>query len=620
MFIVLEGSDGSGKTTQFKLLTERLRAAGYDVEVYDFPRYDEPSSYFVKRYLNGEYGPAAEVSPYTASLFYALDRFEAAPLIRQSLSEGKIVLANRYAGSNMAHQGAKFTTSGQQRGYFMWADSLEFQLLGIPRPALNIFLRVPAEVAYELIKKKAARSYTNRVHDEHESDIEHLKRSVATYDTLCQLFPKDYKPIECTKNNKILSVTEINNRIWDLLKPLLPKPTHAGHSAVIKLQDSPQLSTAKSQTDIERNEKTIEVKDTSLLMVTRLLGQNSTVNYSLKWPLVTGRARIGYYIPSEFSAKLSNKYQATMGELAKLNRQLAKVMPGSPYHGMTTPLAALVDAKINVQRQSIEELLSQAASEEFSEARQIAKQARVPLQTPKPLKEIIAQLSAAGLASNSSGNDDKVKLIGVQPRNELDLLAECLYPQSHLSPDSLATELDRWTYDKKSAALKQILAADAAVVLEKTRYRFEVIDEISSIQSVIEWLTPSQVQLQPPTPRYGYRVPSEIEQAGADELFIKCFDLSLELYSEIQSAGHDELASYAVLAGHKQRWQFSIGGNNLLGYLDNPPSNVSTLIELLRSKVAEAHPLVEQAAAQPGPIHRPVAKKHTRKRSRKHPA
>src|SRR5258708_36989810 len=95
-FFVLEGADGSGKTTQLGLLKERLEAAGYDVAVFDFPRYEEPSSYFVKQYLEGNFGPASEVSPYTASLFYALDRFEAAPQIRQALSDDKIVLSNRY--------------------------------------------------------------------------------------------------------------------------------------------------------------------------------------------------------------------------------------------------------------------------------------------------------------------------------------------------------------------------------------------------------------------------------------------------------------------------------------------------------------------------------------------
>jgi dTMP kinase len=88
IFIVIEGSDGSGKGTQFRLLTERLRAVGYEVEIFDFPRYHKTSSHFVQRYLNGDYGPAKDISPYTASLFFALDRFEAAPAIRKALNQG----------------------------------------------------------------------------------------------------------------------------------------------------------------------------------------------------------------------------------------------------------------------------------------------------------------------------------------------------------------------------------------------------------------------------------------------------------------------------------------------------------------------------------------------------
>ena len=74
LFIVIEGADGSGKSTQFTLTVERLRAVGHDVQIFKFPQYGEPSSFFIKAYLNGDYGPANEVSPYTASLFYALDR------------------------------------------------------------------------------------------------------------------------------------------------------------------------------------------------------------------------------------------------------------------------------------------------------------------------------------------------------------------------------------------------------------------------------------------------------------------------------------------------------------------------------------------------------------------
>jgi dTMP kinase len=136
IFIVIEGTDGSGKGTQFKKLTERLVAEGHDVATFDFPQYELPSSYFVKEYLNGKYGDVGAVGPYTGSLFYALDRFEAAPKIQQALAEGKVVLANRYVGSNMAHQGTKFRHAEERRGYFIWLDNLEFEMLRSPRPTL----------------------------------------------------------------------------------------------------------------------------------------------------------------------------------------------------------------------------------------------------------------------------------------------------------------------------------------------------------------------------------------------------------------------------------------------------------------------------------------------------
>lgn len=241
VFIVLEGSDGSGKGTQFRLLSERLKAVGHEVAVFDFPRYGEPSSHFVKRYLNGDYGPASEVSPYTASVFYALDRYEASPHIKEAIDGGKVVLANRYVGSNMAHQGTKFTSEAQQRGFFMWAESLEYQLLGIPRPDLNLFLKVPAEISFELIAKKADRNYTDKKRDEHEADIQHIKKAVETYDLLCKLFPKDFIEIDCTRDGQMLTIVEINNMIWESLRPVLPEPKRVGKGTVLRL-DQPMDS------------------------------------------------------------------------------------------------------------------------------------------------------------------------------------------------------------------------------------------------------------------------------------------------------------------------------------------------------------------------------------------
>jgi len=226
-FIVLEGTDGSGKGTQFRLLSEQLTSAGYDVATFDFPQYEQPSSYFVKEYLNGHYGGSEAVGPYTGSLFYALDRYDASARIREALAQGKIVLANRFTGSNMAHQGTKFSNPDERRGYFIWLDNLEFEMLKIPRPDMNIVLRVPANIAQKLVDQKGERSYTDKKRDLHEADLNHLERAVEVYDDLCQLFPKDFMRIDCVRSGELLGIEDINKLVREKVSPLLPKPTKA---------------------------------------------------------------------------------------------------------------------------------------------------------------------------------------------------------------------------------------------------------------------------------------------------------------------------------------------------------------------------------------------------------
>lgn len=222
IFIVIEGTDGSGKGTQFKLLADHLKQSGFDIETFDFPQYENDSSYFVKQYLNGKYGSADEVGPYTGSMFYALDRFEAGPKIRQALDNGKIVIANRFTGSNMAHQGTKFTNSEERKGYFLWLDNLEFLTLKIPRPDVNIVLRMPAEIAQNLVDKKEARSYTDKKRDIHEADLSHLRKSVEVYDDLCEIFPKDFTRVDCVRNGELLSIDEVQKLLWEKITPRLP--------------------------------------------------------------------------------------------------------------------------------------------------------------------------------------------------------------------------------------------------------------------------------------------------------------------------------------------------------------------------------------------------------------
>ncbi len=225
-FIVIEGTDGSGKTEQFKLLANALKERGFEVKLVDFPQYGQPSAYFVQRYLNGDYGSLHTIGPKLASVFYAIDRIDVATEIRAALREGKIVLANRYIGSNMGHQGAKVIDKKQRRQLINWIYDFEYNICGIPKPSINIFLHVPAEIAYELISHKLERSYLKgKKRDIHEADIKHLKHAEQTYLEVCKFFNKDFKIIECATDGKLFSIDAIHQLILKTLPPSLKKRT-----------------------------------------------------------------------------------------------------------------------------------------------------------------------------------------------------------------------------------------------------------------------------------------------------------------------------------------------------------------------------------------------------------
>jgi dTMP kinase len=214
-FFVIEGTDGSGKGEQTIRLVKRMKDSGIDVQPFDFPRYSEPSAWFVSQFLNGNFGTIDQVRPKTASLFYALDRYAAAPSLREALAAGKVVVSNRYVASSLAHQGSKFDDPAARREYFGWNSDLEYNINGIPRPDLNIILHVPAEIAQELVDKKVERQYLGgKKRDLHETDINHLKKTERVYKELAEMFPKDFTIIECVENGKLLSIDAIHEKVW----------------------------------------------------------------------------------------------------------------------------------------------------------------------------------------------------------------------------------------------------------------------------------------------------------------------------------------------------------------------------------------------------------------------
>ena len=212
-FIVIDGTDGSGKTTQLNLLQEKLISEGYQVGVADFPQYNTKSAGLVEEYLSGKYGEADDVDPYKASIFYAVDRFDASAKINQWLNQGKIVLANRYTSASLGHQGGKIENSLERKIFFNWLFDLEYKIFEIPKPDLTIILQVEPEISFKLAKDRQREDWKGKTKDIHENNFNHLKKAEQTYLEIASSLP-GFKLVKCTHNGEILSPEAIHFLVW----------------------------------------------------------------------------------------------------------------------------------------------------------------------------------------------------------------------------------------------------------------------------------------------------------------------------------------------------------------------------------------------------------------------
>ena len=192
--IALEGIDGSGKQTQVKLLARELESRGHKVLATGFPQYDSWFGKMVGQFLNGDFGPLASVNPHFTALLYAGDRFECKQPIVAALESEAVVLADRYVGSNLAHQTAR-SAPEKRLAFRAWIEHLEYNIYGLPKEDLVLYLRVPPREAQNLVAKKSARTYTDAAHDILESNIRHLQDAADIYDQLSR--GSNWKTIEC---------------------------------------------------------------------------------------------------------------------------------------------------------------------------------------------------------------------------------------------------------------------------------------------------------------------------------------------------------------------------------------------------------------------------------------
>ena len=212
ILIVFEGLDYSFKETNCKKLYEYIKSTTDKVELLSFPNYDSQSSIFVKNYLSGKYGKSSEVDPYQSSIFYAMDRYDTicGLNIKEKLEDGYIIIMDRYIGSNLIFQSTKFNDDNMANNYIQSMSDFEYHVLGLPKEDIVIYMNMPIDISYELMKERKLKSGEDT--DGHEDNYEFMKKVEENAKKIIDKL--GYTVVDCVnKDNTIRTKEEIFNNI-----------------------------------------------------------------------------------------------------------------------------------------------------------------------------------------------------------------------------------------------------------------------------------------------------------------------------------------------------------------------------------------------------------------------
>ncbi len=216
MFIVIDGIDGAGKSTQLELLKNRLEWSGKTVKIVSYPRYGDKSCFYVEKYLNGWYGK--DVSAKQASLFYALDRFDSVWQLNRDIEQYDYVLSDRYVSANMIHQWWKIHNSKERQEFLEWIYDLEYNILGLPKPDITLFLDISVQNSQKLMSKRADKDYikSSNQKDIHEGDLEHLQNAKNVVSQVVSM-QENFMKIDCDEGGVLLTREEVLEKIVKML-------------------------------------------------------------------------------------------------------------------------------------------------------------------------------------------------------------------------------------------------------------------------------------------------------------------------------------------------------------------------------------------------------------------
>lgn len=557
LYIVIEGTEGVGKTTQVELLATKLREQGRMVRIAREPDSQTELTARAIRHLTQD--PRYPMNTKTEVLLYNAARSQSLEVVRLSIEAGIDCIVDRSFLTNLAVQ---YYGRGDINDYESIDRIIKFAV-GDMYPDVMLILDAPLEA---LTERLHGRYHGERFDNLDKSFLERVRNGYLT-----EASNRAIPVLDALKAPEVLA-EEIMAHIAYARDAVVDRPLKDEGGATSKVTPLDPATQAKSEPT---------KSNVSYLATTHFLASDRPT--ALK---VNPAERISYYRPPNFGKKVLGAYDIIVKKILE------------NYETATTDLAKHL-ATVALRNQKpfkVEKLMV--------EAQDVCKNllpacAFLTLEVKEPIDDHTWELQPTTenpdiqkLLPNIDSEPAKpgIRLLSHLPRNEFEVLDAAIYSQSDQNDTSVKQITGDLKYEDKANLLKKVTDESA---LRSVIYSWEITGAFSQYFDLLTTVIFENVTAQKLTPRYGFETPDIIEEAGLSDLYQQSFDLSLELYSLLQSAGFESQASYAALLGHQMRFKIAINAYQLRNLLASQPTgNLKTVLTELKQHAKDVHPLL----------------------------
>jgi dTMP kinase len=637
-YVVLEGAQGTGKTLQIDLLAKRLRAEGYPVRLFREP--DSQTDLTAQAIRRLTQDPHYPMNTKTEVLLYNAARSQSLEIIRQAKTNGVICICDRNYLSTLA---IEYYGRGDLPDYEAVNSIINFAV-GDMQPDITIVLDAPADVLAQRSKKRGQGECFDTL------DLEFLERVRAGY--LLEARGRNYPVLLATEPPEA-----IHQKIWNFLHGQPIKSSFAALTKPLPAATGNALKLGAAATSEQTLKQSVISKNVSSLLANKLENEwpNTAGKYSISrigYNQKDTTGKYSYFVPNDLNPNIKKAYCQTMDNIfdkysqmtrkstayvrndsKTLKKQQDKAWLGATKTkagnavSIVLPMAAYATFDTPLDSQALQATVIRLLADELPEAHKVGSDILAEARKINPAllkyvakpntggstanylaakRETIKKLAKRYLPGQYATASESVILLDTWPRNELDIVADMLYEHSDMPLEAIQKEVNGWSYKQKEQVFKAYMGErlnrrqKPGRALEKVIYNWDIFCEYSVFKDLMRHQTVSDMEWQLLTPRYGYNIPELIEKAGLAEQLIDCFDLSLELYSQMQKAGYELEAQYAVLRGHMMRFKVTFNARQAFNLLERhalPQNqlNCRRLAKQMHEKVLEVHPLIGEA-------------------------